>query len=561
MAETHVPSEAPHRPHRSRNRWLAGIAIGLAVFIIAIAIVAEYIARHAAPIIRRSVVATLTARFNSPVELDSLNISVANGLEVHGHGLRIYYLAGPTQPDLEQKQGNAASPMLSVNDFDFRTTFRALLHRHANLTRVDVDGMELHIPPHSGGHINHAEAPKSRITLTVARIYCKNVKLIIETAHPEKQPLQFLIQNLELTNAGAGQSMPYVADVINPKPVGNVHATGHFGPWLSADPRATPVDGDYTFTHADLNSIKGIGGILSSTGTFSGHLSKLTVDGTTDTPDFSLDISGHPMPLQTKFHAFVDATNGDTTLDPVQATLGHSSFTCSGTVINIKDKGHDIALTVDMPHGRIEDMLQLTMKEAPVMRGAMNLKAKVHIPPGDVRVARKLGLDGKLHIQNVEFTSAKLQDHIDDLSMRAQGKPRDAKTDGSDHKPEVASDMTIDFSMANANMLIRALHYQVPGANVDLDGAYTEANNAFDLRGHVRTDATASQMVTGWKSALLKPFDGMFKKDGAGTQIPIQITGDHGNFKVGFALHGSGDSAQQIQSQLLHRPTPSSPNP
>jgi hypothetical protein len=203
-----------------------------------------------------------------------------------------------------------------------------------------------------------------------------------------------------------------------------------------------------------------------------------------------------------------------------------------------------------MPHGRIEDMLQLTMKNAPVMRGAMNLKAKVHIPPGDIRVPVKLQLDGKLHIQQVEFTSPKLQDHIDDLSMRAQGKPKDAKTDGSDHKPEVASDMTIDFSMAHADMLIRSLHYQVPGANVDLDGAYTEDGNAFDLRGHVRTDATASQMVTGWKSALLKPFDGMFKKDGAGAQIPIQITGDHGNFKVGFAMHGSDDSAQQIQSQL-----------
>jgi hypothetical protein len=550
----HAPSEPPRQPHQTRNRWLATAAIGLGVCIVAFALAAEYVVHHAGPILRRSVIATLTSRFNSPVELDALNISVARGLEVHGHGLRIFYLAGPTQPDLAQKQGNIPQAMLSVNDFTFRTTFRALLHRHANLTRVDIDGMELHIPPHSGGHILHSTAPKFRITLTVAKIYCKNVKLVIETGHPEKAPLQFLIQNLELTNAGAGQSMPYVADVVNPKPIGNVHATGHFGPWFSDDPRATPLDGDYSFTHADLNSIKGIGGILSSTGKFQGHLSKITVDGTTTTPDFSLDISGHPMPLESTFHAFVDGTNGDTTLDPVHATLGHSSFTCSGTVVNIQGKGHDIALDVDMPHGRIEDMLQLTMKEEPVMRGAMNLKAKVHIPPGDISVSRKLQLDGQLHIQQVEFTSPKLQDHIDDLSMRAQGKPRDAKTDGSDHKPEVASDMTIDFSMANANMLIRSLHYQVPGANVDLDGAYTEDGNAFDLVGHVRTDATASQMVTGWKSALLKPFDGMFKKDGAGAQIPIQITGDHGNFKVGFALHGSDDSAQQIEANLHHHP-------
>jgi hypothetical protein len=548
---THATTRPSRRLHQTRNRWLAAVAIVLGLSVLAFAIAAEYVARHAGPILRRSVVATLTSRFNSPVELDSFTISVARGLEVHGHGLRIFYLAGPTQPDLQQKQGNAAPPMLSVNDFTFRTTLHDLLHLRANLTRVDVDGMELHIPPHTGGHVLHIQAPKSRITLTVAKIFCKNVKLVIETDHPNKAPLEFVIQNLELTNVGAGQAMLYTADVINPKPIGDVHAAGHFGPWFGDDPRATPVDGHYDFTHADLNSIKGLGGILSSTGQFEGHLSKIIIDGTTTTPDFSLDISGHPMPLETKFHAFVDGTNGDTTLDPVQATLGHSSFSCKGAVMSIKGQGHDIALTVDMPHGRIEDMLQLTMKTAPVMRGSMNLQARLHIPPGDVRVPHKLQLDGKLHIQSVEFTSAKLQDRIDGLSMRAQGKPEDVKTDGSDRKPEVASDMAIDFSMANSMMLIRSLHYQVPGANVDLDGAaYTEDGNAFDLRGHVRTDATASQMVTGWKSALLKPFDGMLKKNGAGAQIPIQINGDHGNFKVGFAMHGSDDSAQQIQSNL-----------
>ena len=545
-------AEKPRKhPHQTRNRWLTAIAIVVGVCVVALAITAEYVARHVGPILRSSVVATLSSRFHSPVELDSLDVSAVRGLQVHGHGLRIFYLAGPAQPDIVQKQGFSAPPMLSVNDFTFRTTFHDLLHLRANLARVDVDGMELHIPPHSGGHILHTEEPKSRIALTVAKIFCKNVKLVIETGRPDKAPLQFLIQNLELTNVGAGQPMLYVADVINPKPIGDVHASGHFGPWVGDDPRATPLDGQYTFTHADLGSIKGLGGTLSSTGQFEGHLSKINIDGTTSTPNFSLDVSDHPMPLETKFHAFVDATTGDTTLAPVEATLLHSQFTAQGTVMNIHGKGHDIALTVNMPHGHIEDILQLVMKtEPPVMRGAMALQAKLHLPPGDVRVVQKLQLSGNLHVQNVEFTSAKLQDRIDGLSMRAQGKPEDVKAASSDGKPEVASDMAVTFSLANAMLLVRSLDYQIPGAKVNLDGAYLVDANAFDLRGHVRTDATASQMVTGWKSTLLKPLDGMFKKNGAGVQLPIQINGAKGDFKVGFAMHGADETPEQIEAEL-----------
>ena len=42
----------------------------------------------------------------------------------------------------------------------------------------------------------------------------------------------------------------------------------------------------YTFEHADLSVYGGIGGILSSTGTFDGAFQHINVSGTTDTPDF-----------------------------------------------------------------------------------------------------------------------------------------------------------------------------------------------------------------------------------------------------------------------------------
>jgi hypothetical protein len=542
--------------HRTRNRWLIALAAVVSVLLIALAIAAEYIARHAGPLLRSSVVATLTERFHSPVQLDALDVSVANGLQVRGRGLRIVYLAGPAQPDQKQQQGLAAEPMLSVNTFTFRTTFRDLFHLRANLARVDVDGMELHIPPHSGAHILHTQQPRPRITLNIASIFCRNVTLVIENGNPDKAPLTFIIPKLELTHVVPGQPMLYVADVVNPKPRGNIHASGHFGPWQRDNPRSTPLDGDYTFQHADLSTIKGIAGTLSSTGHFAGLLSHITIDGTTTTPNFSLDLANHPVPLSTTFHAFVDATTGDTTLAPVTATLLHSRFTAQGTITNLRGQGHDIALTVDMPHGRIEDILPLRMKtDPPTMRGAVALHAKLHIPPGPVRITQKLQLTGTVHIRNVAFSSTKLQAQVDSLSLRAQGDPHaanaaKANAAANTPQPNVASDMAVTFSLANSTLLIPSLDYQLPGASVQLDGAYLLDTTAFDFRGHVRTAATASQMVTGWKSLLLKPFDSLLKKNGAGTELPLTLTGIHANYNLGFTTHGATETPQQIAANL-----------
>jgi hypothetical protein len=540
-----------HRPHRTRNRWLAALGITLGVLLIAFVAAGEYVAHNLGPILRASVVDTLSQRFHSPVELDSLDVSIAKGLKVEGRGLRIFYLAGPSQPDLQQKMGKSAPPMLSVNHFSFRTSLHALLHLQANIARVDIDGMDLHIPPHSGAHTPHITAPNSRIKITVAKIFCKNVNLVIENANPAKDPLSFAIQNLNLTDVGPGVPMLYDAFLINPKPIGAIRATGHFGPWHSDDPRSTPVDGHYTFTNADLGSIKGIGGTLSSTGDYTGRLDHITIDGTTTTPNFSLDISDHPVPLETTFHAYVDGTNGDTTLDPVQATLIHSHFTTQGTVVNIHGKGHDINLTVNMPRGRIEDLLQLAMKSSPpIMRGAVTLNAKLHIPPGDVRVVQKIQLAGTVHIRSVEFTNAQLQDRIDSLSMRAQGHPGDSKAAGSDLKPEVASQMTVDFSLGNALLLVPSLHYEVPGGAAQLHGAYLVNGSAYQFLGHISTTAKASQMVTGWKSALLTPFDPLFSKHGKGLELPISISGKGNDVKYGLAMHGVDEPPQQIADDL-----------
>ncbi len=556
MGDTDLSGSTSARKRWWQRRWLHGLAAVAVLCLIATALVVRHIEQNAAPILRQRIIDTVSRRFNSPVELDRVSISAMKGLEVTGEGLRVKFIAGPNAPG----QPTDTQPMLSVRRFTFRTDLRALLHSSATIGIVYAAGMEIHIPPaeqrgplfkrtpaNSGGN-------QPKIPFVVNHVHCDDAKVFIETNKPGKEPVEFDIQHVELTDIVWQKPFHYDAILTNPKPNGLIHAVGSFGPWVGDEPRDTAIDGDYNFDHADLNSIKGIGGMLSSTGHFSGQLGRVTVDGTTNTPDFSIDTSNHPVPLRTQFHAIVDGTTGDTMLDPVRAHLLHSDFTARGVIQKIGKAGHDILLDVDMPTARIEDMLQLAVKTTPpLMRGALTMRTKLHIPPGPTRVPQKLELAGRFSIRQVSFSNPKVQDKIDGLSLRAQGRPQEVEDPGSDPKPKVASQMSADFNLAHAMTTIQNLNYRIPGATVLMNGVYSLNGEVFEFKGHVRTDATASQMTTGWKSFLLKAVDPFLKRNGAGMEIPVEVSGTQSEPHFGLAMQGADESTDQMKQDLKYR--------
>jgi hypothetical protein len=277
-------------------------------------------------------------------------------------------------------------------------------------------------------------------------------------------------------------------------------------------------------------------------GDFKGQLDRIVVDGTTDTPDFSLDTANHPMPLHTSFHAIVDGTSGDTYLQPVQARLGKSDFTCKGAIINVKGKGHIIDLDADVPDGRIQDFLQLAVKTEPaIMTGQLQMKSRVHIDPGPESVTRKLSLKGGFTLSTIHFTNPNVEDKVDMLSLRAQGNPKAAKPGAAD----VHSKMIGDFVMEKGRLRFSKLDYRLPGADVSLSGVYSLDGRQFDFTGNVRTKAKLSQMVASrWKSWLLKPIDPFFAKDGSGAVIPVKISGTKSDPKFGLNLGHNGKSTE-----------------
>jgi len=528
------------RAHRRWWLWLLGgvVFAGLAVVAVFWAKY-KYLRAHADQILRDRLVASLTARFHSPVTLDSLHLDVGTGIHVTGTGLKILYVAGPDRPDADPTN---PPPMVSVDRFEFETNFKELLEPTTRIVAVYVKGLQLHIPPHGPGHIPHVRDPhqaksQPKVSLLVDKIVCTDSQLVIETTKPGKLPLIFNIANITLKDVGANQPLLYDANLTNPKPAGVIHATGHFGPWQADDPRETPIDGEDSFTHADLATFKGIAGILSSTAKFKGKLSHIDITGETDTPDFRLDMSDHPVPLHTDFRAVVNGTTGDTTLTEVDARLQKTLIHCSGSVYRVGVPatgitGHDIELSVAIDKGRLEDILTLATKTSPpILQGYLTTRQHLSILPGKERVADRIKLGGSFNLTDATFGSPPMQTKVDEISARALGHPRAANPKQA---TLAVSTVTGAFTQANGVLDFSSLDYNVPGATIRLKGTYKLAGNAFNFAGVVRTEATASQMTTGWKSMLLKAVDPLLKKNGAGLEVPITIGGDksHPKFAV-----------------------------
>jgi len=525
--EESTPRGGP-KPHQGKSRIWKWISISLLLAVIVVATIVEIMVYRSGPILKGRIVETLSTRFDSRVEMDEFDVSVVRGFEVSGSGLRIY------APD-DVVAAGAKDPLISLSHFSFHVNLAGLFIKPMHVGTVKVNGMAISIPPRE---IRNQGGPSNRhigkIKIVVDRIECNDSKLIIGTAKPDKDPKEFDLQHIVMRNVGPNDPWEYDATLVNAIPKGDIHAKGTFGPWVNESPGDSAVTGNYTFDNADLGTIKGIGGILSSTGQFNGQLNRIVVDGTTETPDFSLDTANHKVPLHTKFHAIVDGTSGDTYLQPVEARLQQSDFSCVGAIVNVKGKGHIIDLDVNVPNGRIQDFLELAVKTKPViMTGRLNMKTKLHILPGKESVTQKLDLKGGFNLRAIHFSNPEWQDKVDMLSLRAQGEANQAKPGAED----VSSQMIGNFGMSSGKLNFSKLAYSLPGADVNLAGIYSLDGNELDFSGKVRTKAALSNMVaTWWKSWLLKPVDPFFKKNGAGAEIPIKISGTKGAPKFGLDL-------------------------
>jgi hypothetical protein len=482
---------------------------------------------RAAPTLRDRVVDALNARFESQLALGSLDPSMFPKPRAEGTALTLRHRGRTDVP-----------PLITIESFDTSAGLVGLIKTPVRLETVRMKGLAVRIPPGGLGikdadqdppHVAHAERPSP---ILIDRIETQSARVEIHSRRPDRLPRVWDIQNLVMLDFGASAGSHFEAGLINPVPRGVIDTQGTFGPWHSDEPGLTPVSGNYLFQNADMNVIKGLDGTLSSSGTYRGVLERIEVEGTTEMPDFSLDLAGQKVALNTRFKAIVDGTNGDTILERVDARLNKSAISAKGVVVRAHEvKGRHIELDVSLDGARLEDLMQLAVKAAqPPLTGRVDLVTRMVLPAGPEDVVDRLQLDGAFQLAQARFTNVDVQRQITTLSRRGRGK----ETDEGAERERVVSNLRGRFTLKDGMLRFSELTFAVPGSIVQLRGVYNLRSEAMDFRGELLTDATLADMTSGVKSLLARLAQPLFRRKGGGSRLPIKISGPRAKPQFGL---------------------------
>jgi hypothetical protein len=519
----------PPSPKKSANIMLLWFLSIVGFLLIASAVALSIVAKRFEPTARRWLISSLEKRYQAGVEIGTFRAS-------------LYPVPKATVKDVVIRFHNRKDvpPLAKIREMTAESSLWGLRQHPVRISLLTVKGLEISIPPNSQGNGgNSPPTPVSPQTVPTGstpnfileRVLANGTLLRLLPGDPAKATSDFEFEKLTLTSAGLDRPMDFHAAVGNWKPPGKIETHGHFGPWDPSDPGSTPLDGKYTFRHADLSVFKGITGILSSEGEYRGRLSRIECKGATDTPEFRVS-SGRTVHLKTDFQAVVDGSNGNTILDNVTAQFMNSTIIARGGVVAMPGgKGKDIDLTIDVQKGRVEDFVHLiTKSEQPFLVGALAFHAAFHLPAGSHDLMDRLTLEGHFNVPDGRFTNSWMQGLLGQFSKRAEGVP------GAESGDRVKSAFSSDFTIRDGESSFNSLIFQIPGAEVSLAGTYGLRDEKINFLGKARTEARLSQMTTGFSSKILKFVDPFFARAGAGAVIPIHISGTrtHPNYGLDF---------------------------
>jgi hypothetical protein len=493
-----------HRRRRPRlvvrKKW---IFIAGGIFLIAVTVLGVLLALHW-PFTEKEIAQDLAEASSSKVEIQKYH--------------PIYFPhPGGVAEGVVFRHGTISTPLISIERLTIRGTYLGLITKHISVLKAE--GMRVVVPPF--GTNGNWSTVSSKIV--VDEFIADRSVLIVPSAEQEKKPLAFQFHDFSIHGMGARREMAYRASLTNPEPPGEIRAEGKIGPFKPGASGQSPVSGAYTFEHANLGVFRGISGMLSSKGSFRGTLREINVQGTTDTPDFSVTESGHQHQLDTAFNALVNATNGDVLLKGVNARLDHTTLVAEGSVAGQEGrKGKTTSLEIVVRNGHIQDLMLLfvSQKRSP-LNGDISFHAETQIPPGQKPFFSKVRLRGDFGIDAAHFTNPQTQQSMNKLSKSAQGHPDD--NDATRVLSGLKGHLDVHDGVANFTNLF----FQVPGADVNMHGTFGLINERINLHGTMRMQAKPSQATTGVKSFLMKVLDPFTNKDRGRVPIPVSITGTY----------------------------------
>jgi hypothetical protein len=408
---------------------------------------------------------------------------------------------------------------MTVRKMIIQGSWTGLLSKHVALIRLE--GADVVFPPIGSGE----KWTPSKSDVTVDQLIAEGAMLQFIRRDRERRHVQFPIQHFVAHHLSSQRAMEFQLRLTNPAPYGEVSATGSFGPWNLTQVTATPLSGAYSFQSADLASLAGIRGSLSSLGKFSGTLDRISVEGETTTPDFGIKEKPNSVSFRTEFQAEVTPGNGDVALRDVQVRINRSLIKANGTVAG--EPGHEgktASVSLSVRGGRMEDLMLMFVPERhSPLRGAVSLHGKCVASPGQAPFLRRLHITGDFGIEGAEFTKNETQLNVDKLSASARGEG-----DSNDDPEDVVSDLLGHVVVRDGVATFSDLSFRVPGAKARMHGTFDLITKKVDLRGLLFMDATLPKATSGIKSFLLKAIDPFLKKNRTGgAKFPVRITGTY----------------------------------
>ena len=523
-------------PRRLKPATLAGMGLGLLAV---------------------SLLAIFLAAFFWPFRLDTVTKELADESDskVTAGSFHATYFPHPgcvlEQVIFQHNPKSGAQPLITVKRITIRGTFTGIFAKHVKL--VLVEGMQILIPPLGSEHF---KTPK-RSSVVIDDLVADGTLLEVASRETSTPPLQFTFPRFNISDVGSNTPATFHATFSSPQPPGEITTTGKFGPWNADHVGQTTVSGNYAFAHADLGAFHGISGILSSSGKYSGTLEHIEVEGSTDVPLFSVVRSSHRTALRTRFHAVVNAENGDVFLQSVNGSFRRTTIWTQGRVAGEAGQaGKTAVLTIGSSDGRIQDLLLLFTKapQAP-MSGMVSFNARVSLPPGRNPFLTKVELQGDFGIDAGSFTKSDTQEGVNSLSQGALGDKNHKTDDDDNDSRNVLSDLKGHVSLRNGIATFSNLSFGVPGALAQMQGTYNLISERIDLHGTLKTEAEVSKTTHGVKALMLKVLDPFFKNKPSGYLAPVKITGTYDHPTFGLDLGAPKNKSNQPANADTLRPS------
>jgi hypothetical protein len=470
----------------------------------------------------------IAAKWPFTADKVQMELAAATSSNVKIRSFRVrYFPPGCVIGGLEVRQDGKSDgpPLFTAGRLEIRANYRGLLFKRIEMMRLE----DVHVDMAQRSRNFGRSSSSSSDSATMAEVVVD--RGVVEFPR-RQQPLLFKIDRLTFGNFDRRKPITFHVTLENPLPPGQLAADGQFGPWISSDIAATHISGSYRFANANLSSLGGIAGTLSSQGSFEGPAKELRVQGTTNVPNYEVKSAGHPVHLRTEFQAKVNCTNGDVDLQSIRGEFEKTSFAVAGTVAGEANPRSKVAmLQVNDAGGRVEDWLRLLAPDAtPPMTGPISFQARLKVPGGREPFLRRVWLAGDFELSEVAFTKEKSQRGADELSLRARGQkiPNDKVA-----LPNIVGSLSGHVELIDGVAHFSTLKFALPGAVANVHGTYSFVDESIDLHGHLRVDTKFSKTEGGPKGLLTRATEALFARSrGDGEVLPVKMTGtyDHASY-------------------------------